>query len=359
LQIKGESPMKTIIALTVVCAGLACGGLAAAAAAADCAPSGDLKFLCGPEAAEDLARVGDTPWLVASGLGEAGGAGHLRVINTSDKSWSVIYPASNAVAALDARRFPNCPAAPDATKFSAHGIFLRPLAAGRHELLVVGHGGREAIEYFDLRMTGGTPTVQWIGCVPIPGDIYLNSVVGLRDGGFVATHFYSPGKGGINSVFAREVTGGVHEWHPGRPVTLIPGTELSGANGLAVSPDERVIHVAAWGTRDLVRFERQGNSVTRRVVPMGGFAPDNIRWSQDGRSLLVAGQKFVPRAGGPATLDGWSVVRVNPDTLASTVLRDADGTGPMQGITVGVEVAGDIWVGTFRGDRVGYFPIPR
>jgi len=302
--------------------------------------------------------VGDSPWLFASGMAEAGSAGHLRLINTSDRSWSVIYPAGNSVAALDARRFPNCPAAPDATKFSAHGIFLRALGGGRHELLVVNHGGREAVEYFEVSTSGGRPAVQWIGCVPMAADIYLNSVVGLRDGGFIATHFYSPSKGGINSVFAREITGGIHEWHPGRAVTLIPGTELSGANGLAVSPDERVIHVAAWGTRDLVRFERQGNSVTKRVVPMT-FAPDNVRWSQDGRSLLVAGQKFVARAGGPASLDGWSVVRVNPDTLAITVIRDADGTGPMQGITVGVEVADEIWVGTFRGDRVGYFPRSR
>jgi hypothetical protein len=350
--------MKRIIALTLLCAGLACTSLASAAAAENCAPSGDLKFLCGPESAEDLVRVGDTPWLIASGLGEAGKAGHLRLINTADKSWSVIYPPGDT-SAPDARRFPNCPAAPDATKFSAHGITLRALGGGRHELLVVNHGGREAVEFFEVRTSGAKPAVQWIGCVPIPGDIYLNSVVPLRDGGFIATHFYSPGKGGINSVFAREVTGGVHEWHPGRPVTLIPGTELSGANGLVVSQDERVIHVAAWGTRELVRFERQGNTVSKRVVPMGSFAPDNIRWSQDGRSMLIAGQKFVPRAGGPATLDGWSVVRVNPDTLAITMVRDADGTGPMQGITVGVEVGNEIWVGTFRGDRVGYFPIPR
>ena len=350
--------MKPVIAMTLACAGLACANMASAATPENCAPSGDLKFLCGPESAEDLVRVGDSSWLIASGMAEAGHAGHLRLINTSDKTWSVIYPAGNAVAALDARRFPNCPAAPDATKFSAHGITLRALGAGRHELLVVNHGGREAVEFFELSTGSGKPAVRWIGCVPMADDIYLNSVVPLRDGGFIATHFYSPSKGGINAVFAREITGGIHEWHPGRAVTLIPGTELSGANGLAVSQDERVIHVAAWGTRDMVRFERQGNSVTKKVVPMT-FAPDNVRWSQDGRSLLVAGQKFVPRAGGPASLDGWSVIRVNPDTLATTMVRDADGSGPMQGITVAVEVADEIWVGTFRGDRVGYFPRAR
>lgn len=350
--------MKSIIVLTLACGGLAGSGLAVAAE--NCAPSGDMNFLCGPEAVEDLVRVGDSPWLIGSGLAEAGGGGHLRLINVGEKSWSNFYPFAGADAgpAPDAKRFPNCPAPPDAGKFSAHGITLRPLRNGRHELLVVNHGGREAIEFFEVRAGSGRPTVQWQGCVPIPGDLYMNSVVGLRDGGFLTTHFYSREKGGINSVFAREITGGVHEWHPGGALTLIPGTDLSGANGIAVSRDEKVIHVAAWGTRELVRFERSGNSVTRRSVPVN-FAPDNLRWSKDGRSLLVAGQKFVARAGGPASLDGWSVIRVDPASLAFTMVRDADASATMQGISSAVEVDDQVWVGPFRGDRVGYFPLPR
>jgi hypothetical protein len=58
-------------------------------------------------------------------------------------------------------------------------------------------------------------------------------------------------------------------------------------------------------------------------------------------------------------LDGWSVVRVNPDTLAVKMVRDAGPKEVMQGITVGVEVGNDIWVGQFRGNQVGHFAIPR
>jgi sugar lactone lactonase YvrE len=232
------------------------------------------------------------------------------------------------------------------------------MAAGILQLLVVNHGGREAIEFFEVRTGGAKPTIHWNGCVPITGDVYLNSVVALGDGGFIASHFYSPGKGGINPVFARQVTGGLLEWHPGGAVTLIPGTELSGANGIAASGNDRVLHVAAWGTRELVRFERHGDTVTKRVVPLN-FAADNLRWSQDGRSILAAGQKFVAREGGPAGLDGWTVVRVNPDTLATTVLFDTDAKAPLQGVSSAVEVDDQIWVGTFRGDRIGYFPKPR
>ncbi len=345
--------MKTLAVLVLVCSGLAC-GTRGMAAEQGCAPYGALKFVCGPQAAEDLLRIGDSPWLIASGLAEANGAGHLHLINSKNKSWASVYPASNA-AAPDTKRFPNCHAPPDPGKFSAHGLALRALSTGREELLVVNHG-REAIEFFEIRTGSGKPALQWKGCVTIPGDVYVNSIVALHDGGFIASHFYSPGKGGINSVFARQVTGGLLEWHPGRAVTLIPGTELSGANGIVVSANEKVLHVAAWGTRELVRFERHGNTVTKRVVPLN-FAPDNLRWSADGRSILAAGQKFVAREGGPASLDGWTVLRVDPDSLATKVLYDTDAKAPLQGVSSALEVDGQIWVGTFRGDRVGYFPL--
>ena len=351
--------MKSLPALMLICAAMggAASQTAMAAAPESCAAYGKLQFVCGPEAAEDLLRIGDSPWLIGSGLAEGPAPGHLHLINTRDKSWENIYPASNA-AAPDAKRFPDCHTPPDAAKFSAHGLALRALAAGRQELLVVNHGGREAIEFFEIRNGNGKPTLQWKGCVTIPGDVYVNSLVALRDGGFIASHFYSPGKGGINAVFARQVTGGLLEWHPGSAVALIPGTELSGANGIAASSDEKVLHVAAWGTRELVRFERHGNTVTKRVVPLN-FAADNLRWTKDGRSILAAGQKFVAREGGPAGLDGWSVIRVDPDTLASTMVFDADAKAPLQGVSSAVEVGNEIWVGTFRGDRVGYFPLPR
>ncbi|MEO8306465.1 MAG: hypothetical protein ABI616_00310 [Pseudomonadota bacterium] len=349
--------MKSLLAMALVCTGLVMGTRPAVTAAAEsCAPYGKLNFVCGPEAAEDLLRIGNSPWLIASDLAEGTASGHLVLVNSSDKSWTRIYPASDS-AAPDARRFPDCHTPPDAAKFSAHGLALRPMGQGSQQLLVVNHGGREAIEFFELRTGGAKPALKWNGCVPLPGDVYLNSVVALSDGGFIATHFYSPGKGGINAVFARQVTGGLLEWHPGGTVKLIPGTELSGANGIVASGNDRVLHVAAWGTRELVRFERQGDKITKRVVPLN-FAADNLRWSQDGRSILAAGQKFVAREGGPAGLDGWTVIRVNPDTLASTVLFDTDAKAPLQGVSSAVEVGDQIWVGTFRGDRLGYFPLP-
>jgi hypothetical protein len=324
----------------------------AAAATNECANAGNMGFVCGPQAAEDLVRIGTTRWLVGSGMGGAGQPGRLHLIDTKARSWEVFQPSSPM---HDKRRFPQCDGAPDATKFSAHGLALRALGAGRHELLVVNHGGREAVEFYELHEGAARPMLHWLGCVPLPHDTNVNSVAQLADGGFLATLFYVPSLGGIDSVFASKVNGAVLEWHPGGEVTRIAGTELSGANGIVASTDGKVFHVAEWGRRNLVRFDRQSGQLQKRSVALD-FAGDNLRWSQDGRSILIGGQKFTPRAGGPATLDGWSVIRVNPDTLAVKKLHDADGTAPMQGISVAVEVDREIWVGPFRGDRVGYFP---
>lgn len=326
------------------------------AEAGNCAPSGNLQMICGPEAVEDLVRVGRTSWLIGSGMAEQGKGGHLRLIDTRAKRWENLYPAGGPAGAHDARRFPGCATEPEPGRFSAHGIALREAGAGRQELLVVNHG-REAIEYFAVNASGSKPVVQWLGCVPLPADVYANSVAAMPDGGFVTSLFYHPSQGGIDAVFAAQVTGGILRWSPGGKVSELPGTQVSGANGIAVSQGGRVIHLAAWGTRDLLRFEWNGAQMSKRSVPLG-FAGDNLRWSDDGKTLLVGGQKFVARKGGPASLDGWSVVRVNPDTLDIKMVRDAGPKETLQGVTVGIEVGNDIWMGQFRGNQVGYFPKP-
>jgi hypothetical protein len=33
---------------------------------------------------------------------------------------------------------------------------------------------------------------------------------------------------------------------------------------------------------------------------------------------------------------------------------EADGKGPLQGVAVAIEVGSNLWVGPYRGDRIGY-----
>src|SRR5690606_29803708 len=109
----------------------------------------------------------------------------------------------------------------------------------------------------------------------------------------------------------------VYEWHPGGEVTFVEGTELSGANGIAVSDDERYMYVAAFGTREIVRFDRSVTPVTKEAVSVD-IVPDNIRWGDDGK-LLTAGGNYVDPAtcSGASCATGWSVVEVDAETLAT------------------------------------------
>src|SRR6185369_1481017 len=137
----GELLMRKIAAWMLLLLGASFNSWAAAAD--NCPSSGDLKIICGHEAVEDLVRVGKTQWLLGSGMAEAKDSGHLRVIDTRARTVDDIYPDNRPSPAKNPQRFPECRDEPDAKKFSAHGIGLRDVAPGRHELLVVNHG-REA-----------------------------------------------------------------------------------------------------------------------------------------------------------------------------------------------------------------------
>ena len=327
-----------------------------AAAAEDCTPSGSLHFVCGPSAAEDIVRVAGTRWLIASGLAEGKEPGRLHLIDSAQKQWEVFFPSALVRFAPDTKTYPDCAAPPENTVFSAHGLAIHASGAGLQRLLVVNHG-REAIEFFDIATGADKPQLTWIGCVKMPSDVYLNSVAPLPDGGFVATQFYTPSKGGMNAILTGALTGGVLAWHPGKAVKAIPGTDLCGANGIETSHRGRVLYVNAWGSHDIVRFDMRGAAFKKDLVHVD-FAPDNLRWSADGKQLLVAGQKFKTGGPDPLAMDGWSTARLDPATLKVTPIFSTDAQGPMQGVSVALEVDGQLWVGPFRGDRVGYLPLP-
>ena len=309
-----------------------------------------LRLLCGPTGVEDMVRLEGTPWLVGSGMAEANVAGRVHLINSRTRQWQVIYPASASRAAHDAKRFPGCSSEPDAAKFGAHGIALHRSRNGQLELLAVNHG-REAIEYFSIDNHSDAPQLHWIGCVMMPADASINSVAALSDGGFVATQFYTPSQGGMAVIQSGALTGGLFEWHPGKTVTVIDGIRLSGANGIEVADGGKLLYVAAWGSREILRIDRSKPVLQIQRIAVD-FAPDNLRWSADHHSLLVAGQLFAPGGGGPVKLEGWKVLRLDARTLAPTAVAAGDANSPMQGVSVAVEVDDQLWIGPFRGDRI-------
>jgi len=320
-----------------------------------CAPANGVQFVCGLEAPEDLVTLPGDRWVVA---GAYSGRGGINLIRASDRFTVRAYPAPDGAPGLDRfdrETYATCPGPPDAAtraKFQTHGISLVPGANSVHRLFAVLHGGRESVEVFDLDTRPATPTVTWIGCAVAPAPIGLNSVRGLPDGGFIVTNFLARNGGpGIKAVMSGEKNGELWEWHTASGWQKVAGTEAAGANGLELSWDQRTLYVAAWGGQSVFRVSRGAGTpvpVPRHDVPLG-FRADNVRWARDG-SLLVAGHTDSPASS--------VVVKINPATLAvREILRRPD-TPTFGAATVAVEVGRELWLGSFRGDRIAIVASP-
>lgn len=349
--------MRTLLASLFVAAltlsiSLDAQGPPPAQAPGPCTPAGNVQFVCGLQAPEDLVVVPGGQWVVA---GAYGGTGGVYLINAKERKPLRVYPADNARERLDASLYKTCPGAPDAAtkaKFQTHGLYMHTGANNVHRLFVVLHGGRESVEVFEVDARQATPVVTWIGCAVAPEPIGLNSVRGLPDGGFIATNFLARGPGGglggpgMKAMMAGEKNGELWEWHPASGWQKLPGTETAGANGLELSDDGKTMYVAAWGTQSFFRVSRGAATPERKEIPLG-FRVDNIRWAQD-RTILAVGQGGTPAA--------TVIVKIDPNTLAVRELLRHPDTPAYGAGTVAVEVGGDLWVGSYRGDRLAIFP---
>ena len=325
---------------------------APAAAPPPCTPAGDVRFVCGLQAPEDLVVVPGGQWVVA---GAYAGTGGVYLIKASDRAVTRVYPGG--AERFDNKTYAACPGVPDAgtkAKFQTHGLYLLAGSGSVHRLFVVLHGGRESVEVFEVDARQTTPAVTWIGCAVAPPKVGLNSVRGLPDGGFIATNFLEPGGFGgpaMKAMMSGEKNGELWEWHPGGQWQKLANSEAAGANGLELSEDGRTLYVAAWGSQSFFKLSRGQAKPDRQEIPLG-FRVDNIRWAGDG-SILAAGQ------GGTGTDQASIVVKINPATLAVREVLRHPNTPAFGAGTVAVEVGKELWVGSFRGDRLAIFPMPR
>src|SRR5262245_65837457 len=85
-------------------------GLFLQQAPAPCNPAGNVQFVCGQEAPEDLVVLPGSEWVIAS---DFGGKGGIRLINTRDLTTTMAYPSPPAKDKLDAKNYDSCPSPPD------------------------------------------------------------------------------------------------------------------------------------------------------------------------------------------------------------------------------------------------------
>ena len=319
---------------------------APATAPASCAPSGDLSFVCGLVNVEDFLPVNGGRWLVA-GSYQASPVG-LYLIDTAAKK---AKPVALSIAAKPDPIYAGC-AAPDPKGLATHGLEVIPGEGGISTVLVINHTGRESVEAFRLNPAKGS--AEWVGCVVLPARASGNSLAALPKGAFVVSKFLdTEDKEGIQHVLSGAINGVVYLWTPGKGFSEVPGTQLSGDNGLAVSRDGKWLYVNAWGSQEIYRVPLSGKGERSSVKV--DFRPDNLRWGPDGK-LLATGQFLSPQ-----TLQGrhgWATARLDPEKMTITTVVKEAGLAVFDDATTGVQVGNTFWFGTYKGDRVAYRAAP-
>jgi len=322
-----------------------------------CDPTGGARPYCGFQNPEDLALLPDGRHLLVSEYGGGRGPGRISQLDTVTGERRVLFAG-----ALDAPAgvwgSPACPG-PPTRAFSPHGIHLDRRGDGRLQLLVVQHGGRESVEMFEVLHDGTSWQLVWRGCVEAPSGSSTNDVVALPEGGFLVTEMVSGGA--VRQVFAYAMaglfgsdTGRVLQWRPAQGFSELPGSRGAVPNGIELSADgEKVFLNLTFGR--VVRIDRRTGTVEADAEIAH---PDNSTWAPDGR-LLVASLGGSIRgllacrdiARGACPLP-FAIVALDPETMATeTVYEGGPGTPGGAG-TVGLQVDGALWIGTFAGDRL-------
>jgi hypothetical protein len=308
-----------------------------------CVPVGEIQFICDMVSPEDLAVIPGSEWIIASGAREGG---RLHLINASEKTATLLFPTPQSAAQFDSTTYASCPgpldlAEPDASRH--HGLYLKPGADDLHTLYDVHHGSRESVEVFEVNAASEPPTLTWIGCAPAPEGEAFNSVVGLPDGGIAAT------------------SGGVWEWQMDTGWTLLPESEDTAPNGLEVSADGRFLYIAGWAEEKLTRLSRGQTPIQKDVVQLG-FRPDNVRMSADGAVIRAAGHTdkdglsiVDPRE---PTRETTNVATIDPETLDVERVFVHPAIDGFVASTTAIQIGDEMWLGSYRGDRVAYFPAP-
>ena len=328
-----------------------------------CSAAADYGFVCDLRNPEDLVRVPDTKWIIASGM--APGAA-IYLIDSEQKTWTALYPGVAPRARQDMGTFGACPGSPDPNQLVSHGLNLRPGANGHSTLYVVGHGGREAIEVFDVDASGASPELTWTGCVEMPEGMAANSVASLDDGSLVATIPLHPDKS-IADALAGKPSGAAYRWSPGDPgFTMIAGTELPYPNGIEVSADGQEIYIVSSGLLSVTAFSNTQPAQPLRIASDLAIVPDNLHMAADGRIVTAGLVADDPRCGdvrGVAEFDleefascprPFMALAIDPRSMDVEVLAAGPANEQFSNITMALQLGGELWLGTFAGDRVAY-----
>lgn len=339
--------------------------LGVAGKVAPCDPAG--ADFCGLERAEDVAPLPGSYWLA---------------ISTGSTVVPLLFIDASSGRRLPVTLGPAGRPTGRTSRSGASGASACPgapagLRAGGNDVKRTGHGwrlavlnraapgtqprdGEERVELFDLAMGDGAPQATWVGCVPIPAALALNDVALAPDGSLFGSHqFDRPATPDAAAATRRqwlagEPTGYAVHWTRRGGWERVAGTDVSFANGIAVSPDGRALAVAGTYSSAVLRVDLRNHEVRRMPLPL---TPDNVTALPNGH-FLVAGHTGIPVTGIDPCRDPqavpcgfpFAIVDVGPRGELRRVFEH-DGSR-IPGASVAVPAHGRLYLGSFFGDRV-------
>ena len=327
----------------------------------DCEDVGDRQALCGWQKPEDMELLPDGRTLIVSEMQahRSGKPGALALFDTQTQSKRRVDLAKAIDASAQSWGTAGCPP-PDIHHFAPHGISLSTRPDGRRQLLVVNHGGRESIEFFEILGDGLQSRVNWQGCVIPPEGSNLNDIVALPEGGFMASHMYPRGDTPVGELGWQEITalagfnpGSILHWD-GKNFGELPSFKGDYPNGVQLSPDGKILFVNLWAGSRVQKLDRFTGELLGEVEVQN---PDNSQWDANGK-LLIASHDLslwdfviclgVETGACPAR---FRVIRLNPETMHTETVLTQQGA-PMGGGTVAQQVGDRLYMGSFIGDRM-------
>ncbi len=324
-----------------------------------CEPEGPARPICGFQSPEDLVALPGGEAILVSEFGSMDGTrpGRLSIFELASEERRVLFNGGDADGSSAIWGDSACPGPPPPS-FSPHGIHLSERPDGALQLLVVQHGGRESIEFFEVRGEGTDFSVDWRGCAVAPPRTWLNSVAAVPSGGFLTTNMMErlSSEEDLAAAFASGVASGyVVSWSREDGFGRLPGSEGAMPNGIEVSADGRLVFLNSSGEGEVRRIVRDTGEV-EAIASVVGL--DNARWASDGRLVVasVPGDDNVDFEVCMNLAEGFcpiafEIVAIDPVTMETEVLY-GNGGPPMGGGTVGLVIGKELFVGSFAGDRI-------
>jgi len=341
----------------------------------ECSLEGTIGTICGFRNPEDLEYVPSSDLIVVSNMrfdGRLPGGGYLSGFQPGTTAVRRLWPAAEDQAGGDRSAdidpdlslgASDCTGPPAKMAFYPHGLTSRT-EDGVPRIYVAAHagkaGGREAIEIFELRGRGASASLVWRACIPTHPSFQANDIAIGPDGAVVVSN-YQP-DGSMLHMFEAMVlgrdTGNIMRWTPELGWRRVEGTAAALPNGVAVSPQTRMIFYTETATGKIHRIPADGGRATIDVSIVGN--PDNLTWTPRG-TLLVA-----THTGGPAFLlcalgrkpctTSWEVDELDPRTMALQTVFVHDGK-TIGAVATALQVEGRIYLSSVFDDRIGVIPL--